>query len=244
MVRRALATAVGLVLLVPAATASAAAPASCGLASPEFTATGDFPASRQGSFVFVPFQVGSGVTQVRVNYCYDGPSPGPPDGGNNHTLDLGVYEPRPSGDTGPWGPDEFRGWGGSGYDRVNITPRGFPDDAHYAADRKAPVDGLTTRSFKPGPIPEGQWAVELGLANIAGPPFDTDASVGWRVEVDLSNPRPPRPTRPRRTTPARWTPTATGTRVISTCTPSTLAMPTPRSPRRSTTGSARPGWTS
>ena len=127
----------------------------------------------------------AGITQVRVNYCYDDPSAGATD---DHTLDLGVYEPRPSGDTGPWGPAEFRGWGGSGYDRVNITPQGFPDDAHYAADRKAPVEGLTTRSFKPGPIPSGQWAVELGLANIAGPP-DPDG-VGWRVEVDLSSPAP------------------------------------------------------
>ncbi len=190
MVRRALAIAVGLLFVLPAAGASAAAPASCGLASPEFSATGDFPASRQGSFVFVPFDVPAGITQVRVNYCYDNPTPGPTAGGNDHTLDLGVYEPRPTGDTGPWSMDEFRGWGGSGYDRVNITPQGFPNDAHYNADRKAPVEGLTTRSFVPGPIPEGKWAVELGLANIATAPFDADESVGWRVEVDLSTPAP------------------------------------------------------
>jgi hypothetical protein len=85
---------------------------------------------------------------------------------------------------------EFRGWGGSGYDKVNITPQGFPDDAQYNADRKAPVEGLTTRSFIPGPIQAGKWAVELGLANIATAPFDADESVGWRVEVDLSNPPP------------------------------------------------------
>ena len=190
MARRALAIAVALLFVAPAGSASAVAPATCGLASPEFSATGDFPASRQGSFVFVPFDVPAGITQVRVNYCYDHSSPGPTSGGNDHTLDLGVYEPRPVGDTGPWGMDEFRGWGGSGYDRVNITPQGFPDDAHYAAGRKAPVEGLTTRSFKPGSIPAGKWAVELGLANIAPAPFDADASVGWRVEVDLSNPPP------------------------------------------------------
>ena len=185
MARRALAIAVGLLFIVPAGTASAAPPATCGLGAPEFSATGQFAASQQDSFVFVPFNVPAGITQVRVNYCYDDPSAGATD---DHTLDLGVYEPRPSGDTGPWGPAEFRGWGGSGYDRVNITPQGFPDDAHYATDRKAPVEGLTTRSFKPGPIPTGQWAVELGLANIAGAP-DPDG-VGWRVEVDLSTPAP------------------------------------------------------
>ena len=187
-----MAIAVGLLFVLPAAGASAAAPASCGLATPEFTATGDFPASRQGSFVFVPFDVPAGVTQVRVNYCWDDPTPGPTTGGNDHTLDLGVYEPRPAGDNGPWGMDEFRGWGGSGYRAVNITPQGFPDDAQYnnPATRKQPVEGLTTRSFIPGPIPAGKWAVELGLANIATAPFDADESVGWRVEVDLSNPPP------------------------------------------------------
>src|SRR4051794_13269828 len=98
MLRRGLAIAVGLLFLLPAAGASAAAPSTCGLASPEFTATGDFPAARQGSFVFVPFDVPSGITQVRVNYCYDSPTPGPASGGNDHTLDLGVYGPRPAGD--------------------------------------------------------------------------------------------------------------------------------------------------
>ncbi len=188
MARRALAIAVGLLFIVPAGNASAAPPSSCGLGAPEFTATGQFAASQQDSFVFVPFSVPAGITQVRVNYCYDEPSAGATD---NHTLDLGVYEPRPSGDTGPWGPAEFRGWGGSNYRRgVNITPQGFPGDAQFApeATRKDPVEGLTTRAFKPGPIPAGEWAVELGLANIAGAP-DPDG-VGWRVEVDLSNPAP------------------------------------------------------
>ncbi len=101
MARRALAIAVGLLFVVPAGSAVAAPPASCGLGSPEFTASGQFAASQQDSFVFVPFDVPAGITQVRVNYCYDDPDAGATD---DHTLDLGVYEPRPSGDTGPVGP--------------------------------------------------------------------------------------------------------------------------------------------
>ena len=118
--------------------------------------------------MFVPFNVPAGITQVRVNYCYDDPDPGATD---DHTLDLGVYEPRPSGDTGPWGPDEFRGWGGSGYDAGEHHAAGLPRPRPIRGpDRKVPVEGLTTRSFMPGPIPAGLWAVELGLANIAGAP--------------------------------------------------------------------------
>ncbi len=41
--------------------------------------------------MFVPFNVPEGITQVRVNYCWDDPDAGATD---DHTLDLGVYEPR------------------------------------------------------------------------------------------------------------------------------------------------------
>ena len=238
MARRALAIAVGLLFVVPAGTASAAPPASCGLGSPEFTATGQFAASQQDSFVFVPFDVPAGHHPGAGQLLLRRPRRRATD---DHTLDLGVYEPRPSGDTGPWGPAEFRGWGGSGYDRVNITPQGFPDDAHYAADRKAPVEGLTTRSFKPGPIPQGKWAVELGLANIAGAPRPRRAWAGeWRWTCRPRR-RAARPTRRRPTTRARSSARPAGTRATSTPTPSTPATPTPRSPRPSTTASAPAG---
>ncbi len=75
---------------------------------------------------------------------------------------------------------DFRGWGGSGYRDVTITPQGFSSEAQYEADPKAYVPGRTTRSFVPGPIPAGRWAAELGLANID--PTDLDG-VGYRVEV-------------------------------------------------------------
>jgi len=50
MARRALAIAVGLLFVVPAGTASAAPPASCGLGAPEFSATGQFAAFNQYSY--------------------------------------------------------------------------------------------------------------------------------------------------------------------------------------------------
>ncbi len=82
--------------------------------------------------------------------------------------------------------DEFRGWGGSGYRDVTITPQDFSSEAQYLADRQAHVPGRTTRSFRPGPIPGGEWAVELGLAAIPDESLgDTDGKVGYRVEIEL-----------------------------------------------------------
>ena len=101
---------------------------------------------------------------MRVRYCHDQPEGGGPQAA--HTLDLGLYEPRRGG-SGTWGVGEFRGWGGSGYSDVAVTPQGFSSEAQYEADPKAHVPGRTTRSFRPGPIPPGEWAAELGLANVA-----------------------------------------------------------------------------
>ncbi|HEX5910093.1 MAG TPA: CehA/McbA family metallohydrolase, partial [Thermoleophilaceae bacterium] len=175
MGRRALAAvAIAVIGLVAPAAARAAPPSSCGLPGPDQATTGGFDAARQGSFVFVPFDVPAGTTQVRVAYCWDGSQ-----GTSDHTLDLGVYQAR--GDTRrPWGGADFRGWGGSGYRDVTITPQGFSSDAQYQADPKAYTPGRTTRSFVPGPIPAGRWAAELGLANID--PTDLDG-VAYRVEV-------------------------------------------------------------
>lgn len=175
---RLLTAAVGLGLLVAPTSAAAAAPSSCGVPSPSQSFTGHFSAAQQGTFVFVPFNVPAGTTQVRVGYCWDAST-----GTSGHTLDLGVYQTR-ADPSKPWGTADFRGWGGSGYRDVTITPQGFSSAAQYDADRKAYVPGRTTRSFVPGPIPSGQWAAELGLANID--PTDPDG-VNYRVEVRFYN---------------------------------------------------------
>jgi hypothetical protein len=165
-------------LLVAASPAAGAVPASCGVPSPGQSFTGHFSAAQQGAFVFVPFNVPAGTTQVRVGYCWDAST-----GTSGHTLDLGVYQTR-AHPSKPWGMTDFRGWGGSGYRDVTVTPQGFSSEAQYDADRKAYVPGRTTRSFVPGPIPSGQWAAELGLANID--PTDPDG-VNYRVEVRYYN---------------------------------------------------------
>ena len=145
--------------------------------------TGTFGKGVQGSYVWVPFQVPAGSTRVRVKLCYDQPDvpiavPGVVSVKN--TLDLGIYHATTDGF---FDADEFRGWGGSSRPNVLITPE------------------QATLGFKPGPIPAGSWAAEIGVAAVSGPTEgDLDSKVNWRLEFytavlssDLEDP---------------WTPTA------------------------------------
>ena len=134
--------------------------------------TGSFGSEQQGSYVMVPFTVPDGTTAVRVKYCFDQPE-SPTSAQVRHTLDLGLYEPRRKG-SALWGPRELRGWGGSSHPDVTLSAEGFGGPQG------------TTRAFLPGPVRDGQWAVELGLAAIAGRDLgDRDGRVEWRVEIDL-----------------------------------------------------------
>ncbi len=146
--------------------------------------TGSFGTELQGSYVMVPFTVPDGTTAVRVKYCYED-TDSPLQSQADHTIDLGLYDAR-QGAT--WGPAEFRGWGGSSHADVTVSPEGFSPEEQYRSAPRAHVPGFTTRGFKPGPIPDGLWAAELGVAAVVGPELlDSDGKVGWRVEIDTSN---------------------------------------------------------
>jgi len=184
--------AIALVLLALPAAAHAAAPAACPGAAihPDRVITGEFDTTQQGDYVMLPFDVPAGTTQVRVKYCYDQPDhqvPSNPVVVPGNTVDMGVYEPRRDGDP-IWGIKEFRGWGGSSHPDVQITPQGFTSEAFYQSNSHGNQPGLTTRGFVPGPIPEGQWAVELGVASVTPQTQgDGDGKVAWRVEIQLSS---------------------------------------------------------
>lgn len=154
--------------------------------SPDRVITGSFGSEQQGSYVLVPFQVPEATTAVRVKYCYD-QNDGPLASQAKHTLDLGIYDARPAAGA-LWGEDEFRGWGGSSHPDVTISPEGFKSEAEYEASPKGHVPGKTTRGFIPGPVPAGEWAVELGVAAVV-PRLqgDSDGRVAWRVEIELSD---------------------------------------------------------
>ena len=145
---------------------------------------GTFPSSMLGDFVQIPFTVPAGTTAIRIRYCYDQPPASTAD-----TLDMGVYSPLQGGDTF-WGPAEIRGWSGSAVKDLAIAENGFTDESTYltgAAGKKGYVHGATTRAYRPGSIPAGTWAVELGLASILPAPDDPDGGVAWRVRVETSS---------------------------------------------------------
>ncbi|MGI8633178.1 MAG: CehA/McbA family metallohydrolase [Solirubrobacterales bacterium] len=154
---------------------------------PDRVIEGSFTTDQQGSYVMVPFTVPAGTTAVRVKYCFDQPEVPVPQ--SSHTLDLGLYEARSDARRERvWGLPEFRGWGGSSHPDVTVSPEGFSSETAYVEDPDAHVPGRTTRAFRPGPIPAGTWAAELGVAAVAGrDQGDTDGRVRWRVEVELSD---------------------------------------------------------
>jgi len=142
---------------------------------------GEFGTALRKSFVMVPFRVPRGTTAIRVKYCWDEPDRGSQD----HTLDLGLYEPRRRGRK-LWGSPEFRGWGGSSHPDVTLSARGFSRESQYTADPRVEPAGRTTRGFLPGRIRPGLWAAELGVAAVVSEDDgDDDGRVAWRVEVDL-----------------------------------------------------------
>jgi len=149
--------------------------------------TGSFGTAQQGSYVMVPFEVPVDTTAVRVKYCYDQPENpiSTPLVSVRHTLDLGIYEPLRPGST-YWGTPEFRGWGGSSHPDVTVSPEGFSTEAEFTAVPRVEPPGKTTRAFRPGPIPGGKWAVELGVAAVVPQSQgDADGTVAWRVEIEL-----------------------------------------------------------
>src|SRR4051812_42236077 len=175
-----------LLILLASASATAAVPDSCGgqAITPTKVITGEFGQEQQGSYVFLPFDVPAGTTQVRVKYCWDQPEN---KGSASNTIDLGVYQPRTNGDT-IWGEREFRGWGGSSHPDTAISAQGPSPEATYLANPRGYVPGATTRGYRPGPIEAGQWAVELGVAAVTSvDQGNTDGKVAWRVEIELSS---------------------------------------------------------
>jgi hypothetical protein len=171
-----------LFVLLVAGPARADAPASCGAPHPDKVITGSFTVAQTGSFVMLPFDVPKGTTAIHGWYCYDKPDL-PTSSEINHTIDFGYYAPRPAGQP-LWTMRQYRGWSGSGFFKdITVSREGFaasPDPS------KKPLDN-TSRGYRPGPIRPGEWAVELGVAAVVPPDQgDTDGTVNWRVELELS----------------------------------------------------------
>ena len=145
--------------------------------------SGTFGPGLKGKFVQIPFSVPPGTTGMRISYCYDGTNSDPsiPEGIKNTTLDLGVYEPD-NAKPNEWTMNQRRGWSGSAVKTIGIGKNGHP--LPYATGNKAYVPGNTSRAYKPGPVPAGKWAVELGAGYIDP---GLTSGTNWKIEVITSN---------------------------------------------------------
>ncbi|HET6830849.1 MAG TPA: CehA/McbA family metallohydrolase [Solirubrobacterales bacterium] len=142
---------------------------------------GDIDSARTGGYLQIPFDVPAGTTGIQVRYSYDQPGGGC--GGGPNTLDMGVYEPKANPSSPAFEQSDRRGWSGSAVKNLAIAQNGFSDETTYLADRRAFVNGRTTRAYEPGPIPAGTWAVELGIAYVD--PADADG-IRYAIEVRTS----------------------------------------------------------
>ena len=106
-----------------------------------------------GSYLTLDFFVPAGTTRIDVSYGY---SPGGTAAGlTDDVIDIGVYDP-----------DAYRGWSGSNKKAFSIAE---------SAEQ-------TTDSYIPGPLPEGDWQVELGIAWVS-----LGGTLDWFVNIDLSD---------------------------------------------------------
>ena len=226
-------------------TVVATAPASCAGAAdssltPTRVITGEFDTSLEGGYVLLPFIV-------------DPPAPRPcgcatattsrrrrrtPASGTCWTW---AFTRRRSAPGALWALPEFRGWGGSSHPDVTVSRNGFSSEAQYLTNPKLHRQGRTTRGFLPGPIPAGEWAVELGVAAVASQlEGDSDGKVAWRVEIETSTDplweQDPYAPASYDEAPAR-SDARLVRRATSTCTPSIPRWATRRCARRSTTRS-------
>ena len=142
---------------------------------------GDIAATKAGGYLQIPFTVPSGTTGIRVRYSYDQPDGGC--GGSPNTLDMGVYQPRSNTSDPAWEQTDRRGWSGSAVKNLAISEDGFTDETTYKSNPKAYTSGFTTRAYQPGPIPQGEWAVELGIAYVD--PADANG-IHYHVQVQTS----------------------------------------------------------
>ena len=135
---------------------------------------GTVTSAHQGAYVQIPFNVPAGTTAIRIRYCNDQPRRRPAD----DTLDMGVYEPLHAG---------------SAICRHSRAPRLERKRRQGLSDRRqrllaaepsmSPTARPTSTATRPaptspGPIPPGQWTVELGLAALVGRRDPTPSTAG------------------------------------------------------------------
>ncbi|MFD4904151.1 CehA/McbA family metallohydrolase [Kitasatospora purpeofusca] len=145
---------------VVAGTGTARAEGAEGAAAPAapqdrtITLTGKLPTGAP-DFVYLPFDVPSGVRELAVSYRYDRPTV--PTGTPGNSCDIGLFDERGT----ELGGRGFRGWSG-----------GFRTE--FAVSREQATPG-----YLPGPVRPGRWNVVLGPYQVA------PQGLEYRVDVTL-----------------------------------------------------------
>ena len=97
-----------------------------------------------------------------------------------HVLDLGLWDSRPAPGV-QWAEPQFRGWGGLQPPRRDAVAERILERGGLPR-----IPGCTARPhdarLRPGPIPTGEWAVELGRRGRLAGRGRLDGRVAWRVE--------------------------------------------------------------
>jgi len=122
----------------------------CAPGEPALELSGNVSREQQKTYILQPFEVAAGSQRVEVAYTWG-------DSGSGNTpvtqtvFDLGLWD-----ENGFRNDAGFRGWSGSRQGRIHADQ----DPVFVQSD-------AADRSFEPGPINPGEWAVELGVAAVA-----------------------------------------------------------------------------
>ncbi|HEU0093298.1 MAG TPA: hypothetical protein VFS78_14370 [Vicinamibacteria bacterium] len=161
-----------------------------------------------GRYQYVPVTVPAGTTRLTIAYAYD-------KAGGANVVDLGLFEPGPL----DLGTPAQRGWSGGAAAEIFVGT------------------SAASPGYWPGPLPEGEWHVLLGLYKVG--PAGVDVTLTAETSA-VADPAPvPRWLRGRRAPCVRARP---GSAVASTCTRATATASSRR--RRCAAARARPATTS
>ncbi len=98
-------------------------------------------------YVYVPFDVAEGTTELRIKYTYDR-------AGGENTIDLGVFEP-------------------GSLDLHTTAMRGYSG----GSKSEVTIGCESSRGYRAGPLPAGRWHVMLGLYQVAASGVDVRLTI-------------------------------------------------------------------
>ena len=142
----------------------------CAPGEPAVELTGEVAPADAKTYRMLPFTVGADTARVELSYRWTEKAGPPVTPLSATTLDLGLWDER-----GYRNQAAFRGWGGSRQGRIDQNDPPIFVQAN-AADR----------GFTPGPVRQGLWHAELGVAAVS--PQGADYLV--RIECLAGTPDP------------------------------------------------------